>query len=87
METPDFKTMSYKMFSEKYIEKHYKEFYNYLKYKYNDIPMKEKLYLYFQGYLFLNPLVIGLDNIPMLSEPLGYCKSIPFAFLKNLYGG
>ena len=47
MNTPILKDMSFKMYSDKYISKHYPEFYEYLQAKYGDISIREKLYLHF----------------------------------------
>ena len=47
MDTPILANMSYKMYSDKYISKHYPEFFKYLNDKYSDLSIREKLYLYF----------------------------------------
>ena len=49
MDTPILENMSFKMFSDKYISKHYPEFFEYLNNKFGDITIKEKLYLYFNN--------------------------------------
>ena len=49
MEVPVLSNMSFKMFSDNYIEKHYQDFYKYLIERYGNISIKEKLYMYFNG--------------------------------------
>ena len=49
MDIPILTNMTKKMYSDKYISRYYPEFYNYLSDRYGDIPIKEKLYLYFNN--------------------------------------
>ena len=47
MDIPILENMSFKMYSDKYISKHYPEFFEYLNNKYGSISIKEIIYLYF----------------------------------------
>ena len=72
MEYPRLENMSPKMFSDKYIKKHYLEFYEYLNDKYPSLTIREQLYLFFNNMIEPNKCKICKKYTKFESFTKGY---------------
>ena len=74
MNIPDLTKLPSKAYSENYFKKYYNEFLEYLNELYNDIPLKEKLYLYKNNMDKVPTCHICGNPVKFINGIKGYCK-------------